>query len=404
MIYKLIWRNLWRNPRRTWITTASITFSVFLAIAMQSFQKGAFDNLIKNVVSYYSGYIQIHQQGYWNEQVLDHCFEFHDSLTMVLQQIPGIQSAVPRIETFVLASQEQVTKGSLLIGTDPVREDQLTQLSKKLVAGKYFNPGESAVLMAKGLANRLQMKTGDTLVLFGQGYHGTIAAGKFEVKGIVLLASPELNNNMIYLPLTAAQYFLNAENRLTSLSLDIHDPGEMERIRKEAELRLGSAYEVMTWEKMMPDIANHIKADGFSAYVFTGILYLIISFGFFGTILMMTAERQYEFGMLIAIGMKKLRLGWILVGETLLLTILGIFFGMAISVPFVLYFEHHPIRFTGRMAEAYEQFGFEALLPTTLHPPIFFMQSLIVLCMAVIIGFYPLWHVIRLNAVKAMKS
>ena len=106
MILKLIWRNLWRNSRRTLITMASIAFAVFFSILMKSFQNGVFNNLIKNVVSYYSGSIQIHQKGYWDEQVLDNSFEFENHLIKKINQNPQIKQIVPRLETFVLISKE----------------------------------------------------------------------------------------------------------------------------------------------------------------------------------------------------------------------------------------------------------------------------------------------------------
>ena len=40
------------------------------------------------------------------------------------------------------------------------------------------------------LANFLNLNIGDTLVLIGQGYHGTTAAGKFRIAGIVKIANP----------------------------------------------------------------------------------------------------------------------------------------------------------------------------------------------------------------------
>lgn len=403
MIYRMIWRNLWRNSRRTWITTASITFSVFLAIAMKSFQKGAFDNLVANMVNYYSGYIQVHQRGYWDERVLENCFEQSDSLLRVVASVPGIDAVVPRLETFVLASVGEVTKGCLLTGTDPVKEASLTHLDQKLVDGSYFLAGEEKVLLAEGLARRLGIKTGDTLVLFGQGYQGSMAAGKYPVTGIVHFAAPQMNDNMLYLPLSTARYFLNAENRLTSLSLKILQPDDMRLLQQELSARLDTTYEVMTWQELMPEISSHIKADTTSSYIYSGILYLIIGFGFFGTILMMTAERRYEFGMLVAIGMKKTALGWILVGETFLITLLGILFGYLVSLPFVFYFQQHPIRFSGEVKKAFEQFGFEPLFPTAFDPAIFLTQSAIVLVLASIIGLYPFWHVRRLDPVKAMK-
>ena len=404
MILKLIWRNLWRNSRRTLITMASIAFAVLFAIIMKSFQNGVFNNLIKNVVGYYSGYVQIHQKGYWDEQVLDNCFALDNSLIEKLRQNPQINVIVPRLETFVLISKGNSTKGCMLVGTDAVKENELTQLKNKIIKGAYFQNKEEAVILSEGLAKRINAAVNDTIVLFGQGYHGVMAAGKFKIKGIVHLASPAMNDAFVYLPLSATQYYLSAENRLTSLSLGIDNPEKMNTIVQNLQPSIGKNYEVMPWQEMMPEIANHVKADGFSFYIFSGILYLIIGFGLFGTILMMTVERMYEFGMLIAIGMKKSKLKMILLGETLLITLLGVVLGMLLSLPSVIYLQEKPIRFSGEIAKAYEQFGFEALFPAEFDLNIFFTQSLIVLFMAILIGLYPLWFVSGLNPVNAMKK
>jgi ABC-type lipoprotein release transport system permease subunit len=383
---------------------ASIAFAVLFAIIMKSFQNGVFNNLIKNVVGYYSGYIQIHQKGYWDEQVLDNCFALDNSLIEKLKQNPQINLIVPRLETFVLISKGNSTKGCMLVGTDAVKENELTQLKNKIIKGAYFQNKEEAVILSEGLAKRINAAVNDTIVLFGQGYHGVMAAGKFKIKGIVHLASPAMNDAFVYLPLSATQYYLSAENRLTSLSLGIDNPEKMNAVVKSLQPSIGNNYEVMPWQEMMPEIANHIKADGFSFYIFSGILYLIIGFGLFGTILMMTVERMYEFGMLIAIGMKKSKLKIILLGETFLITLLGVVLGMMLSMPSVIYLQERPIRFSGEIAQAYEQFGFEALFPAEFDLNIFFTQSLIVLFMALLIGLYPLWFVSGLNPVNAMKK
>lgn len=404
MILKLIWRNLWRNSRRTLITVASIAFAVLFAVVMKSFQNGVFNNLIKNVVGYYSGYVQIHQKGYWDEQVLDNSFITENSLIHLLQQNPNIKEIVPRLETFILASKGNTSKGCLLVGTDTEKENNLTHLKSKLIQGSYFKNNEENVLLAEGLAKRLEVAVNDTIVLFGQGFHGVMAAGKYRIKGILHLASPAMNDAFVYLPLEPTQYFLSAENRLTSISLGIDDPKNTDLITKTVKAKVGQKYEVMAWQELMPEISNHVKADGFSFYIFSGILYLIIGFGLFGTVLMMTAERKYEFGMLIAIGMKKSKLEMILLGEIILITLFGVLLGMAFSFPLVIYLNRNPLRFGGEVAKAYEQFGFEALFPTEVDPNIFITQSLIVLIMAMCIGLYPLWHVSGLDPVNAMKK
>lgn len=404
MIAKLTWRNLWRNRRRTFITMASVTFAVMMAIVMQSFQKGVFDNLVKNVVSFYYGYVQLHAKGYWNEQVLDNGFAVNQPLLSRLKQQPHVKEVVPRIETFVLASVGNNTKGCMLVGTDAVKENNLTGLKSKIIAGDYFQNNEPVAIIAEGLAKRLNILVNDTIVLLGQGYQGAMAAGKYKVKGIVHFGSPALNEGLLYLPLPVAQSFLSAENMLTSIALAIDEPENMSAIQKDVAALAGTDYEVMNWKELMPEIANHIKADGASFYVFTGILYLIIAFGIFGTILMMTAERQYEFGMLIAIGMKKVKLGIMLLYETILITTVGVMAGILLSLPLVVYFKNQPPRLTGDMAKVYEEFGFEALFPTALDTGIFISQSLFVLVIAFLIGLYPLWHVSRINPVLAMKK
>ena len=404
MMLKLIWRNLWRNMRRTTITAASIAFAVVFAILMQSYRIGVFNNMIKNVVGYYSGYIQIHQFGYWNEQVLDNCFEVDAETLQKVQSIPEIREIVPRIETFILISKEDKTKGCMLVGTDATQEDKLTQLKSKIVRGNYFENGANSIVLGLGLSERLQVSVNDTVVLFGQGYHGLIAAGKYKITGIVELPSPPMNNSFAYMPLPLAQKLLSAENRITSLSLKLNTTKTIPPIQNVLQSKLGAAYEVMSWEEMMPELATHIKADTISFSVFIGILYLIIAFGFFGTILIMTTERKNEFGMLIAIGMKKSTLQLVLLGETILLTSIGVLVGMLISLPIVVYLSKHPIRFSGELAEAYQQYGFEPILPTELVPSVFYVQALVVLVMALLVGLYPLFHIGRLTVITALKK
>jgi ABC-type lipoprotein release transport system permease subunit len=206
------------------------------------------------------------------------------------------------------------------------------------------------------------------------------------------------------MPLSAAQTFLDAPGMLSSLALNLTRPGEMTDVQHGLRQSLSSDLEILTWEEMLPEITDHIKADRSSSYIFSGILYLIIAFGFFGTVMMMTAERRYEFGMLTAIGMSRRRLGLVLLGETLLLTLVGAVLGILVSLPGVWYFTRHPIRLSGQTAQAYVEFGFEPVLPATLSPDIFITQTLVVALMALVVGLYPMWHIRRLDTLGAMRT
>ncbi len=404
MLLKLAWRNLWRNKRRTLITMASVLFAALLAIFMMGLKEGSYSNMIENIAGVYTGYMQVHKEGYWAEQTLNNSLEFTDSLKEILLEEPRLKGYAPRVESFVLTSSREFTKGAMIVGTDPEMEDQLIGLKKKLIAGSYFHEDERSVLMGEGLADYLKLTTGDTLVIIGQGYRGINAVAKYPIKGLLKFGSPELTKTLVYLPLKEAQWLFGLESRLTSIVLLPEDPGNTERISRRLKKRISGDYEVMTWKELLPELDQMIESDRAEGYIFMGILYVIISFGIFGTVLMMLAERKHEFGVLVAIGMKRLKLSFMVFMEVVIISILGAMAGMVASFPLVLWFKLNPIRFGDELNEIYEEFGFEPIFTTSTDPAIFLTQSVIVFILASVISIYVFINLSGMKAIDAMRS
>lgn len=404
MLIKLAWRNLWRNRRRTFITMASIIFAVLLAILLNSVKEGVLERMQENVVGFYTGAVQLHQQGYWDDKTIDQTFVLSDSLVQILQAQEDVMAVVPRLESFALAASDEYSKGCMVVGFDPQSEPLVTRLDEKLVQGQYLAKEDRAVLLSTGLAEYLKLEVGDTLVLIGQGYHGVSAAGKYPVQGLLDFASPELNRQMVYLPLTEAQWLFGADQRATALVLELRDISQSSAVAQTLEATVGSDYEVMNWQTMMPELDQVIEGERAESFVFLLVLYILITFGIFGTILMMTVERQFEFGVLVAIGMKKLKLSSVVIFENVFIAILGALGGMLLSVPVVLYFYTFPIRITGQLSEAYENFGIEPIFYFSTNPDIFYSQTFVVLIIALVLSVYPMFKIGRLDPVVAMRS
>ena len=405
MLLKLAWRNIWRNRRRTIITMASILFAVLFASFMESLQKGAWKHMINNVVNYYFGYAQIHQNGYWEEQSIDKAFVLEDSFLDLSKDLPGLEEVLPRLESFALASTGDHTKGVLLVGINPDSEHSMTDLRNRLSDGAYLEAEDEAVLIADGLAENLQLVVGDTLVLISQGYHGVNAAGKYPIKGLVHFGSPELNKQMVYLPLSTAQWFYGAEGLVTSLALKISDQDDIKPTVKAIKAQLSpEEYEVMDWEELLPDLVQAKELDSAGNYIVYFILYTIIAFGIFGTVLMMTKEREYEFGILISIGMRRMKLAAVIWMEVFILGILGALAGILAAIPFVYYFHVNPMRFSGAYGESMEKFGFEPIFPADFEIEHFLLQAFIVLLITSIVALYPILKIRRLQPVEAMRD
>lgn len=383
---------------------ASVFFAVFLAIAFRSMADGVYENMVHGVVSYSSGYIQIHSKGFWEEQSIDNSFSEDDALERALTANASVTQVMPRLESFGLASLGEQTKGVMLLGIDPEKEALVNQLNTKITTGRYVGSrNERAVMIGEGLASRMGAGIADTLSLIGQGYHGSFAAGKFPIAGILKLGAPELNNNVVYLPLTQAQQLHGAENRLTALSVMLTRWANLDDTRNAIASSLDrQSYEVMSWKEMMPDLDQFIEVDSAGHYIFIGILYFIISFGLFSTLLMMTFERTREFGILIAIGMKKRLLTMMLLLESLMISLMGCLIGVAAGILGVSWFIRHPVKFTGSLKEAYEQYGIEPVIYFSAHEKIFVVQTLVVLSLTLFVTLYPGWKVMRIQPVDAL--
>jgi ABC-type antimicrobial peptide transport system permease subunit len=133
------------------------------------------------------------------------------------------------------------------------------------------------------------------------------------------------------------------------------------------------------------------------------VLYFVIGFGMFGTFLMMTAERRFEFGVMLAVGMQRARLQTLIVLEIFMMTVVGVLTGITIALPVLIYFHFHPIRYGEEAAKAIESFGVEAVYPFSLDTVVFTNQAYAIFIMAIVLSAYPLWTIYKMNVVESMR-
>lgn len=468
--WKLAWRNLWRNRRRTLITVASVFFAIFFALVMRSFQLGSYQQIFMNVVESYSGYLQLQHRDYFDEPVTDNSFELTPPLERQILSDPNVEALVPRFEAFALAAAGSTTQGVLVMGVDTGGEDRISGIRNRLVrfrltpeavdrlkreplpsrtkafldlfageswtgtgrlfadldidngdsglvmpafrryasfSNRYFDATEPrGVLIGNGLSRYLNASRGDTLVLIGQGYHGTSAAGKFVVAGVVKLPAPDIDNRIVYMPVEAARELFAASGMATSAVIMIRNKDDKAMLATAERLnrQLKEPMTVVTWHKLNALIINQMEADNRSGAIMIGILYLVIAFGVFGTVLMMLAERRREFGMLVAVGMQKTRLARIFALEMVMTGFLGIVTGVLASLPVVIWLHFRPIRFTGDWACMYEDYGFDPVMPTLLPDTYYLWQGAVVLLIILISLMYSIRKILNIKVMTALRA
>lgn len=403
---KLAWRNIWRNKKRTLIAAGSLYFSIVFAIFMRSMQLGSYDIMIDNAVETYSGYIQIQDSSFWNDKSMDDMMEFSKELNSKILSEPGVKGVNPRLESFALASSGVKTKGVFVQAIDPEKDDEMTNMSKRLISGNYIKKGDHGVVLSARLAVFMGLQVGDTVVFLSQGYQGVTAADKFTVRGIIKIAIPNLDSRLVIMPLDAAQNFYSAPNLVTSLSLNIEGgKGAVEEIEKGLEKKLANTnLKVLSWLEINPILQQQIDSDNSSGIIMLIILYMVIFFGILGTIIMMTTERMKEFGVMVAVGMKRTKLMLLTLLESLLIGLLGISAGLITTLPFIYYLYLNPIKLTGEMARATEQYGMEPLLAFSIDPWLFVNQFITVLLLMAVTLSYPAYKILNLKIINALRG
>lgn len=402
--FKLAWRNIWRKRRRTMITVSAIVFAVIAAIMMQSVNRGSYEMMIGRTVSFSTGYIQLQDYRYEEESSLDNVFYYdNDTRERVLGADERIAHIIPRIETFMLAANGGFTRGSVVMGVDLDKEHRFNGIRDHLIDGRFFETSEQAVVIGRGLSDRLQLATGDTLILVGQGRFGMSASGLFEITGVIQHPVREMNNAAVYMPLESAQWLLSAEGHLTSLLIspvrERHTDRVATSLRSEFD---GGELVALTWPELIPELLELMELDLAGPRFITFVLYIVIGFGFLGTILTMTMERIREFGVLLSIGMKRGRLCSVVFLETLFISFIGVLTGMAAAWGILWLID--PIRLSGEAARALLDMGYEPLLPMSFAPDQFYMQGFYVFLIAMLVFLFPLVKISRLNILNAARN
>ncbi len=405
MILKMAWRNIWRNKRRSIITISSIFCAVFFAVFARSFQIGVYDKMVSNMVGMYTGYLQIQQKGFWQEQSIDNSFVPEQRVLELLKNNNQILGSNGRLESFALTASENLTKGAIIMGVDFKKEDLLMDLTPKIKAGKFPKEDSASLLISEGLANYYNLDLGDSLILLGQGFHGASANGIFPIEGIVKLPMPNLNDRLVFMPIVASQELFAAPDRITSLVLQLDNPSKLSQTKIELQGKLDTEiYDLLDWKQLLPELVQTIQADSAGGIIILGILYMIVTFGILGTLLMMTAERMYEFGILVSIGMRKGKLMLTIVLESLMMGLLGVVLGVIGITPVRYYFHLNPIRLQAKAADSIEAFGFEPVIPASLDPQIAINHAGIVLLIVMLCSLYPIAVILKLKPIKAMRS
>ena len=404
---KMAWRNVWRNPRRTILTVAAVTFASLLLIFMLSWQFGSYETMINASVKINTGHLQVQAKGYNDKRDMHWVVPDPAAVGEILDRTPGVEAYTYRADAFSLASSQDRTYGVLVTGIDPAREARVSTLKSLIREGEFLSPeDEDQALVGALLARNLKVGLGDEITILGQGRDGSVAAAVVKVKGIYQSGLDEFDRSTIEIPLKFFQdvYFMGSSvHEVVVLAGSLKAVPEIKKSVAASikNLKTERPLAALTWEELMPGLLQAIEMDLVSGMIMYVFLVLVVAFSILNTFLMAIFERTREFGVMMAIGVTPNRLMKLLLIESGAMTLVGIVAGMILGCLLTLYFQSKGFDLSGS-SDILNQYGISGRM----YPRLSFLSATIgpalVLVITLLTALYPALRIRSLKPVQAL--
>ena len=333
LVFRVSWRSIWRNRRRTWITISAIAFGLALAVFFIAFGDGVYNQLIDDATRMQGGHFTLEHPDYREAPAVDLFVGGVSGLRGRLEALDGVRGTKALVLGQGVARSGHGAAGVSVMGVEPDLEAAASPIAGSMVSGSYLQEGdERKVVIGTGLAKRLELRVGRKLVLATNDAAGEIVEELFRVKGTFEVGSDEVDAYLVQIPLESARRLFGlGGDDATQVGVLLSDAGRRPEVMAAARDLLPAGVALRTWEEVMPELADYVRVDRGSNLVLQGIIVFLSLFTIFNTILMSVLERTRELAMQLALGVPASLLRLQVVIESALLGALGSTLGVLIG-------------------------------------------------------------------------
>ncbi len=331
--FRIAWRNLWRNRRRTSIQLAAIAGSLFLALFYHHIAVGMYADMIDDGVRSGSGHVGLYHKRYLDDRQVSDTIPA-DTLVPLLSQEPGVEAVYARLNVPGLLRSSRNSRPALGMGLDIAREAAHNILldPKNLVAGSLpDSPAEVAI--GEVLAQELQVKVGKKVVWMAQDAQGEMASKLFKVSGILKTGVKAVDSGTVLASREALAALIGREGHAHEIAVMLEGPeaipGMLPRLKAIASQ--AEATDAYPWQKAMPNLAAIIEWGNSETRMIVSILFVLVGIGTLNTMLMSVMERTREFGVIRALGVHRGSIRVMVMAEALVLGLAGSVVGVALT-------------------------------------------------------------------------
>ncbi len=399
-IFKIAWRNIWRNRLRSSIVIISMILGIWSGLFIMAMTLGLNEQRMNGAINSYLSHIQIHHPKF--EEDYDKKDTIIDSKELIkqLDTISHIKSFSERLVLQGMASTARGNYGVKITGIFPKQEEKITNVSQKLIEGNYlYKFKRNPIVIGKKLADKLGVKINSKIVLNFQDADNNTIATSFRVEGIFKTVNSVFDKGNVFVKYIDIASLTGLNNKLHEVAILCDNINNTEIVEKQIK----TTNTVESWDVIAPEMGYAQETMSSFIYIFMGIILMALAFGIVNTMLMAILERKRELGMLLSVGMNKRKVFSMIILETIFLALIATPIGVLLSFWTIQYYGNNGIDLSV-VATGLESLGMGSRIFTKLPLPMYINITLMTLVVALLSAVIPARKALKLKPAEAVKA
>ncbi len=309
-----------------------IALGVATLIVVLAVMNGVRDEMIKSIIG-----LEGHVSVYAIEGGLDHYAELSESIT----RIPGVRSAIPKVEGQIMASHKGQALGAMAVG---FREEDFKYkelLSKRMVEGSLSAlTGGDGVVIGKRMAEKMGLKLGDEITLISPEGRATVMGlmprvKAYPVVGLFSIGMFAYDNGLIILPFEEAQIYFklrdNGSDDVSTIEIMVENPDQARAMAKTIHKELGKV-RVYDWQSANSHILQAVIVQRNVMFLILMLIIVVACFNIISSLIMLVREKGRDVAILRTMGATRASVMRIFFACGASVGIIGTFFGIILGL------------------------------------------------------------------------
>ncbi|MHA8064300.1 ABC transporter permease [Aquirufa aurantiipilula] len=400
----MAWRNIWRNKSRSMVIILSVALGLFAGIMVQALYKGMMRDRIKSLIYTEVGHIQIHEKEFKKDFEPSLYLQHLPSLIQQIKRIPQVKAFATRSIAQGMLASTTGSSGIQMNGINPEQENVVSSLKNKLIAGSSFqSQKKNQLLIGKKLAKKMKLDVGNKIVLTCSDQEGNMVSSAFKIAGIFQSTNSMWDERNVFILQSNLNDMLGIPGESHEIVLLLHQD-ELATPTQQILQKQFKNLAIETWKELSPETDLMVSAVDITSYIIMGIILFALAFGIINTMLMAILERTREIGMMMALGMNKVKLFFLVLLETTFLTIGGVPIGYSSAWLLNTYLHKSGLNWKSMGEEMMRSFGFSSTIYPEFPTDKIAGTITFVLITAFISCLYPAIKALQLQPVEALRK